>query len=372
MRIAVEAEMSWRNRAGTGHYARSLFGAMEKIAPEHDYLYLRAGDDAPGSKGHLRRLVHGLRRMAWVQFSLPAQIRRQQADLFHAPAMVGPRWQPCPAVFGLLDLAVIEYPQTFDPLWRAYVLFSLRWALPRARAVIAISESTRQDAVRHLGLAPERVKVVYCGADPLFRPIEDGSLLEAARHRLRLPARFVLSVGTLEPRKNIPRLLEAFRCLKDEGDLAHKLVIVGDRGWLYDEVFRQIGQLQLEHDTVLTGYLAREDLVLAYNLADLFVYPSLYEGFGLPPLEAMACGCPVVTSDRSSLPEVVGDAALLVDPEDVPALARAMAALLHRPDKRAELAARGFRQAGRFSWDRAARQTLEIYAEIGPQGAEIP
>jgi glycosyltransferase involved in cell wall biosynthesis len=149
-------------------------------------------------------------------------------------------------------------------------------------------------------------------------------------------------------------------------------VIVGDRGWLYDEVFRQIGQLQLEHDTVLTGYLAREDLVLAYNLADLFVYPSLYEGFGLPSLEAMACGCPVVTSDRSSLPEVVGDAALLVDPEDVPALARAMAALLHRPDKRAELAARGFRQAGRFSWDRAARQTLEIYAEIGPQGAEIP
>jgi glycosyltransferase involved in cell wall biosynthesis len=375
MRIAVEAEMSWRNRAGTGHYARSLFGAMERIAPEHVYLYLRAGRGEPGalgagSKGRLRRLVNGLMRMAWIQFSLPAQIRRGQADVFHAPAMVGPRWQPCPAIFSLLDLAVIKYPETFDPLWRAYVLFSLRWALPRARGVIAISESTRQDAIHHLGLLPDRVRVVYCGPDPAFRAIDDGDLLEAARRRLRLPERFILSVGTLEPRKNVPGLLEAFRRLKDEGDLIHKLVIVGDRGWLYDEVFRRIGQLQLEQDTILTGYLAREDLALAYNLADLLVYPSLYEGFGLPPLEAMACGCAVVTSDRSSLPEVVGDAALQVDPEDVSALARAMAALLCQPDRRAELVARGFRQARRFSWERAARETLDLYADIWREGAE--
>jgi glycosyltransferase involved in cell wall biosynthesis len=370
MRIAIEANLSWRNRAGTGSHVRGLFGTMEKIAPEHTYLYL-ADPMTPsrttseeGTKSTLQRLINGLRQMAWLQVSLARQVRASRAHLFHAPAGISPFWQPCPTVITVHDLAILRYPETFDPLWRVYAMVTLRLALPRAEAVIAISESTRRDISEYFSLPTDRVHVIHNGYDRKFRPIADQERLTSIRHRLGLPERFVLSVGTLEPRKNISRLLEAFRHFKSQSDIPHKLVLAGDRGWLHADILEQIQSLALEQEVLFTGYVDDDDLPLLYSAAEMLVYPSLYEGFGLPPLEAMACGCPVVTSDVSSLPEVVGDAAIRVDPYDVAAIARAMADLLNRPDLRAGLVEQGLQRARLFSWERAATETLQVYSCI--------
>ena len=370
MRIAIEAGTSWRNRAGTGIYVRNLFSAMEKVAPEHSYLYLAASAASTSAtldvseRSKVQRLMNGLGQMAWLQVSLPLQLRKSRASVFHAPAMIGPFWQPCPAVFTVLDLAIIRYPQAFDPLWRWYTLVALQLALPRAEAVIAISESTRQDVIRYIGLPSDRVRVIYCGYDKGFRPIEDRELLAAVRLKFGLPERFILNVGTLEPRKNVPRLLEAFQRLKSEYGIPHKLVIVGERGWRYDDIFRHVQQSRLEQEVIFTGHVDADDLPALYCAAELLAFPSLYEGFGLPLLEAMACGCPIVTSTVSSLPEVVGNAALCVDPYDARALAEAMAVLLLQPEKRAALVDRGFERAKLFSWEHAAAETVEIYTQI--------
>ncbi len=370
MRIAIEASARQRNKAGTGTYIRNLFAAMESLSPQHQFYYLTmSGADAPvppdgSQRGRIRRLVNGLRHMAWLQLQLPINARRVRANVLHAPAMIGPCWQPCPTVFTVLDLAILKFPETFDPLWRGYVLVNLRLALSRAEAAIAISESTRQDVIRHFSLRPDLVRVVYLGCDPRFRLVESGAQREAALTRLGLPERFILYVGTLEPRKNVPRLLKAFHALKREKRIPHKLVVVGERGWLYDDIFQELRKLGLDQEVIFTGYVDLDDLPVIYGMSDMLVYPSLHEGFGLPPLEAMACGCPVVTSKVSSLPEVVGDAALCVDPYDVRAIAEAMAAILFHPERRMDLVHRGLERAKLFSWERAAAETLDIYQQI--------
>lgn len=374
MRIAIEANARWRNRAGTGTYVRNLFGAMEELAPQHTYLYLTtSAADASGSldigeRGRLRRLVNGIRQMLWLQAGLPLKLRQLQAEVFHAPAMIGPFWQPCPTVFTIHDLAILEFPHTIDPLWRSYVSVNLRLALTRAKAIITISDSTRQDVIRHFSVRPDLVRVVHHGCDPRFRPQVKGELRASTAARLGLPDSFILYVGTLEPRKNVPRLLRAFRTLKSERGVPHKLVIVGERGWLYDDIFQELEDLGLKEEVAFTGYVDLDDLPVIYGLSDMLVYPSLYEGFGLPPLEAMACGCPVVTSAVSSLPEVVGEAALCVDPYDVRAIKEAMETILFHPDRRAELVDRGLERAKLFSWQRAASETLEVYSAIARAG----
>ncbi|MCL4534357.1 MAG: glycosyltransferase family 4 protein, partial [Bacteroidetes bacterium] len=179
-----------------------------------------------------------------------------------------------------------------------------------------------------------------------------------------VPERFILYLGTLEPRKNVERLIEAYARLKRAGEIPHKLVLGGARGWLYDRIFARVHELSLEEDVLFTSYIPYHELPLWYNLADIFIYPSLYEGFGLPPLEAMACGTPVVTSSGSSLPEVVGAAAMTVDPLDVSAIASAIARVLNEPSLRERLKAEGPRRAARFSWTNAAEQTLKTYHSV--------
>lgn len=377
MRIAIEASAFWRDRAGSGTYVRNLLAALEKTAPEHDFLYLAASAQSASAgadvaqKGRLRRVINGLRHMAWLQVSLPLQLRRVGADLLHAPIMIGPFWQPCPAVFTILDLAIIDYPETSDPVWRSYVLLNLRLALARAKAVIAISESTRQDVIRHFSISPDLVRVVPFGCDPRFKPVEDEERRAQVRAHLDLPERYLLFVGTLEPRKNIPRILRAFHLLKGGRSIPHKLVIVGQRGWLYNEIFEEIAALGLEGDVVFTGYVDLQYLPAIYGMSDLLVFPSLYEGFGLPALEAMACGCPVLTSNRSSLPEVVGDAAICVDPTDVGAIAEAITAVVSDPARRTRMAQQGLARSKLFSWERAAEETLAVYS-LAAQGSADP
>lgn len=303
-------------------------------------------------------------RVAWEQIVQPLALRRARIDLLHALAFAGPVSISIPWVVTVYDLSFARYPQSFNTANRLYLNWAVQHSIRRADRIIAISESTKRDLVTLFGAAPQNISVVYCGFDPAFSSPYDRAEIDALRARRHLPEHFILFVSTIEPRKNIVRLVRAFAHAKRAARLPHHLVLVGARGWKYAEVEAAIEQEEITNDVTLAGYVPQEELPCWYRAADLFVYPSLYEGFGLPPLEAMASGTPVVTSNASSLPEVVGDAALVVAPEDEAALADAIIRGVSDRALRDELKARGFAQANKFSWERSARETVEVYQAV--------
>jgi glycosyltransferase involved in cell wall biosynthesis len=229
-----------------------------------------------------------------------------------------------------------------------------------ADRVLVVSEATKQDLMRHCRVDGQKVRVIYNGVSERFHPLTES--LDSVRLRYNLPERFVLFVGTVEPRKNLARLVEAFNRVGRK--IAHSLVVVGAKGWKTSPIYREIGRSPLRDRIHVTGFVADGDLPAVYNLADAFVYPSLYEGFGIPVVEAMACGTPVVTSDVSALPEVAGDAAVLVDPLDVAQLAEAIERVLHDETLREMLRAKGIERAKRFSWDASAAKVVQCFREV--------
>ncbi|RME35317.1 MAG: glycosyltransferase family 1 protein [Thermoflexia bacterium] len=291
----------------------------------------------------------------------------QGVDLFHATEHLLPRLSSVRTVFTLHDLIFLFYPETHKPLNRWFLTLMMPRFLRAADAVIAVSECTKRDAVRAYGIPEEKITVIYEGVSPRFRPASPEAI-QAVRAKYRLPERFILYVGTIEPRKNLTALLEAYAALQSRNTQhAARLVIVGKKGWLYGGFFRRLRELGLEERVHFTGYVPDGDLPAIYSAADLFVFPSLYEGFGLPVLEAMACGVPVVCSNTSSLPEVAGDAALLADPTDIRALVAAMERALTDEALRASLRARGLERARQFTWEEAAKRTVEVYHQVlGP------
>lgn len=291
---------------------------------------------------------------------LPSLARHDRLDVLHGPVNIAPLLTPCATVVTVHDLAYLRLPDRLPTGRRRYFATLTRASVWRASRVLAVSESTKWDIVELLGVPPERIAVTPLAADTSFRPVT-GEALEVflAEHGIVRP--FVLSVGTLEPRKNLPTLLRAFARIA--GEVPHDLVLAGPEGWMTDEIHDTRRRLNLGDRLRFTGYVEAEVLPAWYSAADLFVYPSLYEGFGLPPLEAMACGTPVITSDVSSLPEVVGDAALTVPPTDETALAAAMHRVLGHPALRADLRSRGLERARRFSWERTAALTLAAYRD---------
>ncbi|MGD9317175.1 MAG: glycosyltransferase family 1 protein, partial [Anaerolineae bacterium] len=296
-------------------------------------------------------------RILWEQGLQPRALRRANVDLLHSPAFVGPLASACPFVITVHDLSYLFFPQGFRTLNRNYLQTFTRLSVRQARRVIAVSESTKRDLVQQYGLSPGKVDVVHNGVDPGFRPLPADEVA-AFRREEGLPGQFILFVGTLEPRKNVVRLVEAYaRLPKDRPPL----MLVGGKGWLYDEIFSRVEALGLSSEVRFVGYVPADALPWWYNAADLFVYPSLYEGFGLPPLEAMACGTAVISSTASSLPEVVGQAGLLIDPADAEALAKAMEQVLADREMRKEMRSSGLAQAQNFSWEKTARQTVESY-----------
>lgn len=334
-----------------GHYRYTAFLSERRFSPE------------PPLAVSLSCLptVRAPVRIFWEQAIQPMALRRARVDLLHAMAFVSPLLLPCPAVVTVYDLSFLRFPESFRPLNRLYLRLFTGLSVRRARRVIAISESTRQDVIRLLGKSGDQVDVVYCGVDERFHP-RDPAVVAAFRREKRLPERFILFLGTLEPRKNIVSLLEAYaRLVASDGGSWPALVVAGAKGWFYEETFAAVERLGLAERAIFPGYVPEAEKPLWYNAAELFAYPSLFEGFGLPPLEAMACGTPVIVFDTSSLPEVVGHAGVKVPPGDVAALAEAMGALLHDPQARADWRERGLAQAARFSWHAAARQTIRVY-----------
>ncbi len=298
-----------------------------------------------------------LRRIVWEQLIQPWQLGA--FDLYHALAFVAPLALPVPMVVTVYDLSFLHYPQALTPARRAYLRLLTGLTCRRARRVICISRSTARDVIESLGVAPEKVDVAAAGHDPArFRPLPPDEAA-AFRRAKNLPERFWLFVGTLEPRKNLPTLLRAYATLPARQ--RPPLLLGGGKGWAYDGIFAAIEQLGLADSVRWLGYLAADELPYWYNCAEVFVYPSVFEGFGLPVLEAMACGTPVVAAAASSLPEVVGEAGLCVPPHDVDAWADALRSVIADAGWRVQASQRGLAQASRYTWQDTARQTIRSY-----------
>ncbi len=305
-------------------------------------------------------------RLVWEQVRLPALVKRSAVDLLHSLHYTRPAVLPCASVVTFHDMTFFLFPQLHTRAKRIFFPFAIRQSARHANALVAISENTRRDAIRILGIPAERIFTTALGISEAFHPIEDAALLEDGRKRYQLPAEYILYVGLIEPRKNVPLLLKAYARLVNQGD-PPPLVLVGRPGWMYEQVFQLVEQLNLKDRVHFKGYIPVENLPIVYNLAQLFVYPSTYEGFGFPPLEAMACGTPVITTAVSAMLDNVGDAGLLIPPHDETALTQAIETLLSDHSLRDQLSLAGRRRAAEFTWKRTAMETLKVYQHVGAQ-----
>lgn len=380
MHVGINAHLlafsSNYRQAGLSRYVYELLTNLPKVAPQGRYTAFVSNERIPAD---FRRAARGVRlsrsrfptmrapvRIGWEQTVLPLAAAGARLDLLHCPVNVRPLISPCPTIITIHDLIFLRYPQNFHPAKQRYLRTMTGWSARHTAHVIAVSEATRKDVIDLLGVRPDRVTTVHNGVGEQFKPVEESRRIAFMREK-DLAGRAVLYVGTLEPRKNITLLLRAFHAISDDPSLEDvTLIIGGSKGWYYDEIFQTAEELGLlsRGRVRFLGRVPDEELPLWYNVASVFAYPSMYEGFGLPPLEAMACGAPVITSNRSSLPEVVGDAGILLDPEDVGAWARALRQILSDGQAAAKWRELGPKQAGKFSWERAARETAEVYDRV--------
>ncbi len=298
-------------------------------------------------------------RIFWEQVVLPPAAHRVRADVLHATAFVAPIASPCGTVVTVYDLSFALFPHYFRRFNRLYLRLGTRWSMRRARRVITISDHTRRDVHHLYGTPLDRIDIAYPGVDPSMQPC-DREAIDRFRRAKNLPERFFLFLGTLEPRKNLTTLVRAFAAMKRDCPDA-KLVLAGGTGWLADDLFTAIKSSGAADSIILPGYVAAEEKTLWYSSATAFVYPSTYEGFGLPPLEAMACGTPVIVSNAASLPEVVGDAGVSIGPQDTTGWAEAMQRLWLDTPLRSELRERGFHQSEKFAWLETAHATAAAY-----------
>ncbi len=379
MRIAINANLvsfsGTYRQAGVSKYTEFLINALGRLDPTNEYMiYFGNGPHPPDFAASPNFKLRPSRfdtekplvRIAWEQALAPGVLWRDHPAVLHCPVNVMPLATLCPTVLTIHDLGFMRFPDRYRAAKRRYLHALTTLSAKRAAHIITPAESGRQEVIELLKVPPAKVTAIAEGVGPHFRP---RPLVEIAawRQAQDVPDRFVLYVGTLEPRKNLPLLLKAFarwRTAEPAQAQDVKLVLGGAKGWLYEEIFRLVEELGLAEVCQFRGYISENDLPLWYNSASCFVYPSVYEGFGLPPLEAMACGCPVVTSNTSSLPEVVGQAGIMVGPTDETGLAAALSRLMTDKTEQARRREVGLAQAARFSWEAAARQTLEIYRQV--------
>lgn len=299
-------------------------------------------------------------RIAWEQLVWPWENARREIDLVHSMAFVTPLANRLPTIVTVYDLSFMHYPERFPRAQQRYLASQTRRSVQGARLVIAISHSGKADVQRFFDVPNSRVAVVYPGVDARFAPVSAEALTDF-RHRVQPPDRFILHVGTLQPRKNIPTLIDAFNQLNDRS--VH-LVLAGGKGWLYDEIFARVGELGISNRVHFTGYVEDADLPLWYQAAACLVFPSLYEGFGLPIAEAMRGGAPVIAAETSSIPEVAGNAALMFNAQDSAELARCMENVLNDTALSARMGQMGQVQAQQFTWTSAANKTAALYQQI--------
>jgi len=361
MRIGIDARLTYYSQAGISRYIQRLVKELPPLDPAVEWMVIQSRKD-------LRTLVGGRRVNTWTpchhrleRWALGGELLQHRLDLLHSPDFIPPRFGAGRTVITVHDLNFVHFPEFLTADSLRYYAGQIEWAIDRADHILADSHQTRQDLLQHLNAPPDKVTTVHLAADEQFRPLSDLPVLQ----RYHLSPGYILFVGTLEPRKNIPTLLAAYRILLDRNATEAPLVLVGRRGWLAEGIFETLDTLQLDRQVrILDDVMGLESLVQLYNGAGLLVIPSFYEGFGLPVLEAMACHTPVLAADRGSLPEIVGEAGLLINPEDPEELAAAIERILHDDLLRADLIEKGRVQAAKFTWVETARQTLQVYRQV--------
>ena len=371
MRIGIDATAMPRQPVGAGIYMINLVRTLAELKKDFDLIVFhhRSANEQLGPGNNHKFLSVEITdrspaaRIIWEQAFLPQLARRYKLDLLHSLHYTRPYFLPCASVVTFHDMTFFLYPMLHTRAKRLLFPLAMRASAKRANALIAVSENTRQDVIRMMGIPSEKIFTTQLGVIEDFRPITDTSNTQEISRKYKLPEKFILYVGLVEPRKNIPLLLRSFNELVAQG-LTQDLVIVGRPGWSFEEVFDLVENLNLTPRVHFPGYISRQELPFVYNLAALFVYPTLYEGFGLPVLEAMACGIPTVTSRVASIPEIIGDAGIMVPPGDQPALTQAMREVLTNDRLRQELTHRGPQRAIKFTWKRTAEETLKVYRQV--------
>ena len=363
MRIAIDARLVSYIQGGISQYTIRLVHAIAALQGDDEILLLegrKASSQQPWPATVKRSRLATPPHHPLEQMALPVEMLRFPIDLLHSPDFIPPFRRQYRSVITVHDLAFLRFPHLLTPESTRYYR-QVAQAVESADRVIAVSNATKRDLLELLSADPGKVVVVPSGVSPECRPLEPVEV-ERRREELGLPKRFILFVGTLEPRKNLPTLLRAFARIQK----AHRvpLVVVGDKGWLFEEIFKVRDELGLAEEVRFVGSVAASQLVYYYNCATCLVLPSLYEGFGHPVLEAMACGTPVIVSNVSSLPEVAGDAALLVDPGDVEGLAEAVESLMDDDILRRRLIRLGLQRSAAFSWEQTARETMAVYQRV--------
>jgi len=370
MRIGIDATALPPQPVGAGNYIIQLIRALAAQKSNHDFIVF-----AQPSGQNMIALPEGSSiewviveerspgsRLIWEQVQFPKLINTSGVELLHSTHYTRPTRLPCKSVVTFHDMTFFLYPELHTWAKRIYFPQMMRLSASRADELITVSDSTRDDLIRVLGIDPKKVTTTHLGVNPGYKPIDDQKEKSRVAEKYALPEKYVLYVGLVEPRKNLPVLINAFRRVIDE-EFNYKLILVGRYGWMYEQVLDQVKELDLENVVQFLGYVPQEDLPLVYNLASLFVYPTIYEGFGLPVLEAMACGVPVVTSDVSSLPEIVNEAGILTPVNDGDALFEAIVQGLEDHDLRQDLIRKGPERAATFSWTKTAQLTLQVYQQ---------
>jgi glycosyltransferase involved in cell wall biosynthesis len=375
MKIGIDYTSAATQGAGIGRYTRELMRALLALPSDNRYSFFYAGRHRiDESNIHAKRPTSRIRRLpihdkwlmrVWqrLQIPLPVELITGRVDLFHSPDFTLPPTLPgVPTLLTVHDLSFIRDPDSAWPSLRDFLNQAVPRSVKRATHVLADSQATKDDLIELFGTPAEKITVLYSGVDARFVPIRDRAEIDRVCAKYQLPRPFILSVGTLQPRKNYGRLIEAV------GQVAsivpHHLVITGGKGWMYETIFEQVEQSGLEGRVHFPGFVDDADLPALYSAADLFAYVSLYEGFGLPLLEAMACGTPVIGSNTSSLPEVIGDVGLQVDPRNVDDIAQALQQMIDQPELRAGSIELGLERAKTFTWNKAARELLAIYDQV--------
>ncbi len=380
MRIAIDYTPAIAQSAGIGRYTRSLVDALARLESGDEYLLLSA--DAPTAARpfpsaealwpHIIRLAGrpiGSRRLTilWhrLRVPLPVEMIAGRADVFHGLDFALPPALGVPRVVTIYDLAFLTHPQYATPSLARYLASVVPRSLHRADAIIAISEHTAADIVARYGIAPDRITIITPGVDVSFKRISDRQTLATIDARYRLEHPLALAVGTIEPRKRYDHLIAAFAQARQQPGGPRMLAIAGRRGWLYESAYQAMEEHRVADAVRFLDYVPEDDLVALYSTADVLAMPSASEGFGIPVIEAMACGVPVVCSDGGALPEAAGAAALIVPVDDVASLAEALVAVTSETSRQEAMRSMGLARAAEFTWERVARQHLEVYHRVG-------
>lgn len=371
MRIGIDALMIDETPTGVGRYAINLINMIDKKINDDKsievYIQKKAKVYFKDLKNIHLKLIGDFssnkERIIFQQIKLPLIIKNDKIDMMHYIDYLIPIFCNIPFIVTIHDLSF--YHRDF---YNASIAFFKRLisglAIKKSKSIICVSDFTKR-TIENKYKINNKAKTIYLGYDKIYKKIniQNSDKLDLIKSKYKLKNKFILFVGTVEQRKNIRNLISAYKVI--ENKIEHQLIIAGKKGWMFDEIFKMVEELNLKEKVIFTDYIKNEEMLYLYNLADLFVFPSFYEGFGIPPLEAMACGCPVIVSNTTSLPEVTGDAAILVDPNSVEDIADSMFNIITNRDLNNTLREKSLIQARKFSWEKCAEETMKLYIETG-------